>query len=170
MSQVKSQSAIVAPVNVALVTTKQAAQILQLSERTVFNALKAGLLPSVKIGRSLRIRVADIDALIREAKTLPQPSVDEVTAFVDDLKAGNVDIDAEFATTLATVLSAYKQHLEGDHVDIKIYRDAALRLADDFTAKHGEKDAWTKDQMRVSRFLTAALNGLRMPSKEQSAA
>ena len=48
-----------------LVTTKQAAEALQVSERTVFNLLASGQRPSVKVGGSRRIFTDDLKAFAR---------------------------------------------------------------------------------------------------------
>lgn len=45
-----------------LLTIKQAANALQVSDRTVFNLLAAGDLKSVRIGRARRIRTQDLEA------------------------------------------------------------------------------------------------------------
>lgn len=61
----QTQVAIVKPVEIVSLTTKQAAQALQVSQRTIFNLIAAGKLPSVKINNTRRIAV---DALRRLAK------------------------------------------------------------------------------------------------------
>jgi excisionase family DNA binding protein len=51
------------PIECLLVTTKQAAQALQISERTVANLIKSGRLHSTKIGAARRIDLADLRRL-----------------------------------------------------------------------------------------------------------
>ena len=51
-----------------LLNTRQAATLLNISERTVFSLIKEGKLPSVKIGRCLRFSVADLEAFIAQAR------------------------------------------------------------------------------------------------------
>ena len=47
------------------VTVKQAAELLHVSRPTVENYIKAGALPSVKIGRCRRIMRADLEAFLQ---------------------------------------------------------------------------------------------------------
>jgi excisionase family DNA binding protein len=47
-----------------LVTVREAARLLALGRSTVYELIAAGHLPTIHIGRSVRIRVADLDALI----------------------------------------------------------------------------------------------------------
>lgn len=56
------------PIEPMLLNTRQAAQLLNISERTVFSLIKEGKLPSVKIGRCLRFSVADLAAFIAQAR------------------------------------------------------------------------------------------------------
>ena len=51
-----------------LLNTRQAATLLNISERTVFSLIKEGKLPSVKIGRCLRFSVADLETFIAQAR------------------------------------------------------------------------------------------------------
>lgn len=46
---------LVEPIEVLLVTTKLAAQALQVSERTIYNLITSGRLPSIKVGGLRRI-------------------------------------------------------------------------------------------------------------------
>ena len=50
-----------------LLTSRQTAKLLNISERTVFALTKSGDLPSVKIGRCLRFRVSDLEAFVQTA-------------------------------------------------------------------------------------------------------
>lgn len=73
---IKTQISVVEPIEVLLVTTKQAAQALQVSERTIFNLLASGRLPSVKVGGSRRIFTDDLKAFARAG-------VEEITKKAD---------------------------------------------------------------------------------------
>ena len=50
------------PPPAVLVTLKEAAKLLAISERTLWQLQADGRLPSVRIGRCLRFRVSDIEA------------------------------------------------------------------------------------------------------------
>jgi excisionase family DNA binding protein len=56
---------LVEPIEVLLVTTKQASDALQVCERTIFNLLASGQLRSVKVGGSRRIFTDDLRAFAR---------------------------------------------------------------------------------------------------------
>ncbi len=51
-----------APLHRALITRRQAAETMALSERTL-SAIPTDLLPIVRIGRACRYRIVDIEAL-----------------------------------------------------------------------------------------------------------
>jgi excisionase family DNA binding protein len=51
-----------------LVTAREAARMLSLSERTVWGLSKAGELPTVRIGRSVRYDPRDLQAWIERSK------------------------------------------------------------------------------------------------------
>ena len=51
-----------------LLTTRQTARMLAISERSLYSLTKAGDLPAVRIGRSVRYDPADIRAWIESAK------------------------------------------------------------------------------------------------------
>ena len=53
---------------VKLMSYKQVAALLQVTERTVYNLVKRGLLVSVKIGNCIRFDPADVQAYIMNAK------------------------------------------------------------------------------------------------------
>lgn len=55
----------IAPIEIQLFTIKQTAQVLQVSERTIFNLLASGQLRSVKIGGSRRVFSDDLTAFAR---------------------------------------------------------------------------------------------------------
>jgi excisionase family DNA binding protein len=54
--------------HILLVTTKQAAEALQVCEKTIFNLMCAGQLQSLKIGTSRRIELAAIRRFIKERR------------------------------------------------------------------------------------------------------
>lgn len=49
-----------------LMTADQAAEYLQLGEQTIRNMASAGDLPKVKIGRSLRFRLSDLNRWVEQ--------------------------------------------------------------------------------------------------------
>lgn len=51
-----------------LVTVEKAAETLSLSVRSVYRLIERGELPTVSFGRSMRIDVLDLDALIEQHK------------------------------------------------------------------------------------------------------
>ena len=51
-----------------LLRYKQAAEVLQVSERTVFTLVKTGKLMATRFGKSVRIDRHDLDAFIERAK------------------------------------------------------------------------------------------------------
>lgn len=53
-------------------TVKQAAERLEVSERTISRMVQAGTLPAYTIGRSVRFKLADVEAL-RLERTTPRP-------------------------------------------------------------------------------------------------
>lgn len=57
-----------------LLTARQTAQMLAISERSLYSLTKAGDLPAVRIGRSVRYDPTDIRAWIASAKKSPQGS------------------------------------------------------------------------------------------------
>lgn len=50
---------------------KEVAELLRLNERTILGYVRSGKIPAANVGRTYRIRKADIDALFiqRKAKT-----------------------------------------------------------------------------------------------------
>ncbi len=52
-----------------LLTTEQAAKILTISPRHLWDLTKRGVLPAIKIGRSVRYARVDIDAFIAARRT-----------------------------------------------------------------------------------------------------
>jgi excisionase family DNA binding protein len=57
-----------------LVTVQEAAYLLALGRSTVYELIAAGRLPTIHIGRSVRIRATDVRALVAKE------SIDQVTA------------------------------------------------------------------------------------------
>jgi excisionase family DNA binding protein len=51
-----------------LVTSRQAAQMLSISERTLWSLSNSGQLPVVRIGRAVRYAVSDIEAYIERSR------------------------------------------------------------------------------------------------------
>ena len=49
---------------IQLVNAKVAAGMLAISERTLWTLTKDGTIPSIRLGRSVRYRVSDIDAAL----------------------------------------------------------------------------------------------------------
>ena len=56
-------------VAVALLTEREAAEYMRISPRTVFSLRASGKLACVKIGRSVRYRLAELERFIRGAET-----------------------------------------------------------------------------------------------------
>jgi excisionase family DNA binding protein len=53
----------------SLLTLPQAAEHLSLSLRSVQRLIQTGALPSIRLGRCIRIDPADLDAMLKEVKT-----------------------------------------------------------------------------------------------------
>lgn len=47
-----------------LITTKEAAEMLKVSQLTVYRWIKTKRLPAYKIGKNIRIKLADLDSLV----------------------------------------------------------------------------------------------------------
>jgi excisionase family DNA binding protein len=60
-----ANAVVVAPIEIQLYTVRQTAQVLQVSERTIFNLLASGQLRSVKIGGSRRVFSDDLKEFAR---------------------------------------------------------------------------------------------------------
>ncbi len=54
--------------NPMFLTYKQAGELLQVSDRTVWSLVDRGELPAVRFGRTVRIDRRDLDAFIQRAK------------------------------------------------------------------------------------------------------
>lgn len=77
-----------------LVTVRDAARLLSVGERTVWEMLEQGALTRVKIGRSTRIQVGELHALVRgQAVTAPveEPEISPGQSRAFHAKAGAVD-------------------------------------------------------------------------------
>jgi len=59
---------------ILLLTPRQAARALNISEKTLYNYTKAGAIPVVQIGRCKRYTLADLTMCIDRAKSLQQSS------------------------------------------------------------------------------------------------
>jgi excisionase family DNA binding protein len=57
------------PVKPAVLTTREAAQYLKISLPTLHRRVRAGGIPYLRIGRSLRFRVEDLDAFLASLVT-----------------------------------------------------------------------------------------------------
>ncbi len=64
MSRHDSNTVIIEP----LLTSRQAAEVLGVTDRTIWTLVDAGRLPAVRFGRSVRIDPADLRAFIEHAK------------------------------------------------------------------------------------------------------
>ena len=53
----------------SFLTTEEVLEYLQVNLRTVYRLIKAGDLPSVRVGKSHRIRVADVDTYLAKGYT-----------------------------------------------------------------------------------------------------
>ena len=59
----------ITPIFEPLLTVKNAAKYLSISERKLWSLTECGDIPAVKFGRCVRYDVADIDAFISKQKT-----------------------------------------------------------------------------------------------------
>ena len=62
------------PVQVLLVSPREAARMLSISERTLYSLTKAGEIPSLKLARAVRYRAMDLENWV--AKKISEKSVD----------------------------------------------------------------------------------------------
>ena len=61
-----------------LLTVNEAAEVLSLTPTTIYRMTKAGTLPHVRIGRSIRFSEEDLKSLFKEAepkREIPAPTV-----------------------------------------------------------------------------------------------
>ena len=61
-----------------LIRPRDAAALLALCQRTLYTMTKAGLLPCVRVGKSLRYDPADLAAWVQRAKAGPLPGPAEL--------------------------------------------------------------------------------------------
>jgi excisionase family DNA binding protein len=54
-------------------TVAEIAQILKLNQQTVRNWIDQGTLPALRVGRRVRVRRSDFDALVERGRTAPAP-------------------------------------------------------------------------------------------------
>lgn len=76
-------------------TVAEVAAILKLNEQTVRNWIDAGTLPALRVGRRVRIKREDLNAIVEAGATgsaAPQPREPEPTA--EDFWLGNLAIGA----------------------------------------------------------------------------
>jgi excisionase family DNA binding protein len=57
-------------------TVADIAALLKLNQQTVRNWIDAGTLPALRVGRRVRVRRADFDALVERGRTVPPRPVD----------------------------------------------------------------------------------------------
>jgi len=55
-------------------TVAEIARILKLNQQTVRNWIDQGTLPALRVGRRVRVRRSDFDALVERGRTAPAPS------------------------------------------------------------------------------------------------
>jgi len=55
-------------------TVAEIARILKLNQQTVRNWIDQGSLPALRVGRRVRVRRSDFDALVERGRTAPAPS------------------------------------------------------------------------------------------------
>jgi len=48
-----------------LLSMPEAAELLSVSPRTIANLIRRGILPKVKVGRATRVRLSDLERLVR---------------------------------------------------------------------------------------------------------
>lgn len=67
-----------------LLTVSEAAQLLRISERTLFTLTKEGGVPSIRVGRGVRYSSADLQAWINAQKVAtPKVATDAVMGVAD---------------------------------------------------------------------------------------
>jgi excisionase family DNA binding protein len=55
-------------------TVAEIAQILKLNQQTVRNWIDQGTLPALRVGRRVRVRRSDFNALVERGRTAPTPT------------------------------------------------------------------------------------------------
>lgn len=67
MSDMQSES-------LQLLTSRQTAELLAISERTLWTLTRDGTIPAVRLGRSVRYRSIDIETALRSLSTSNDPN------------------------------------------------------------------------------------------------
>lgn len=64
---------------IELLTVEQVAKYLKVSEQTIFSWINKGILPAVKIEKTIRINRTDLDEFIKTRSTLSQKAKNNST-------------------------------------------------------------------------------------------
>jgi excisionase family DNA binding protein len=121
MSKITNQKPTIEPL---LLTTKQVASALGISERSVFTHIAAGKLPSVRIGASRRVRVQDLEGFITQSAL--QDEGDARGLYLDQRDQLNAFV-AEWLTTENS--QEWMQHAdESIRLLVHVYRRELSRL------------------------------------------
>jgi excisionase family DNA binding protein len=121
MSKITNQKPTIEPL---LLTTKQVASALGISERSVFTHIAAGKLPSVRIGASRRVRVQDLEGFITQSAL--QDEGDARGLYLDQRDQLNAFV-AEWLTTEKS--QEWMQHAdESIRLLVHVYRRELSRL------------------------------------------
>jgi excisionase family DNA binding protein len=136
-----------------LLTTKQAAAQLQISERSVFRLIERGDLHSISLGKSLRIHPDELDRLSREGvNSLRNVPVDraELESFIASVEG-----------PLKFVLTSYASALDGRPFDVALAENTAVRLAvpllHTIDTKMDNRQTRTEGERLAVRYLGLAL-------------
>jgi excisionase family DNA binding protein len=107
-------------------TTKQVALALGISERSVFNHIATGKLPSVRIGASRRVRVQDLEEFLTQSAL--QREGDARGIYLDQRDQLNV-FAAEWMATEKSKSQEWMQHAdESIRLLVNVYRRELSRL------------------------------------------
>jgi excisionase family DNA binding protein len=166
---IQSQSpVVVTPVEVKLLDTKQAAEVLQVSTRTVQNLIASGQLRSIHVGRSRRIPTDALDEFARGGVAVVNLPEENLQDFIRDLRLGTARVHGR--ENLLEILSAHQienaRRASGDTASPAYFENLRLIYARllTYTEKHirrldSRKAAGvkaTKDERKATRLLTAA--------------
>jgi excisionase family DNA binding protein len=122
MSKITNQKPTIEPL---LLTTKQVASALGISERSVFNHIATGKLPSVRIGASRRVRVQDLESFVSFNQSGLQPESDARGLYLDQRD----QLNAFTAEWLTTEKQEWMQHAdESIRLLVHVYRRELSRL------------------------------------------
>jgi len=123
MSKITNQKPTIEPL---LLTTKQVASALGISERSVFTHIAAGKLPSVRIGASRRVRVQELESFVSFNQSGLQPETDARGLYLDQRDQLNV-FAAEWLGTEKS--QEWMQHVdESIRLLVHVYRRELSRL------------------------------------------